>query len=109
MCCRSTWQKIILKRHKQNALLTAHQDIATELQAQIAAAPNPALSLQLLVLQNNNMVAQLQLELTKDIPIKLEEEETVEYDARVKSHQKKVADLKINWGKVYMLIMGQCT
>jgi hypothetical protein len=95
--------KIILKRNQQNALLT------TELQAQIAAAPNPALSLQLLVLQNNNMVAQLQVELTKDIPIKLEEEETVEYDARVKSHQKKVEDLKINWGKVYMLIMGQCT
>ena len=33
----------------------------------------------------------------------------VEYDARVKSHQKKVEDLKINRGKVYMLIMGQCT
>ena len=60
-------------------------------------------------MQNNNIVAQLQLELTEDIPIKLEEEEKVEYDARVKSHQKKVEDLKTNRGKVYMLIMGQCT
>ena len=55
------------------------------------------------------MVAQLQHELTEDIPMKLDEEEKVEYDARVKSHQKKVEDLKINRGKVYMLIMGQCT
>ena len=99
--------KTILKRNQQNALLTAHQAIANELQVQIAAAPNPALSLQLV--QNNNMVAQLQHELTEDIPMKLEEEEKVEYDARVKSHQKKVEDLKNNRGKVYMLIMGQCT
>ena len=87
--------------------MTAYQDIASELQTQIAAGPNPELSLQLV--QNNNMVAQLQHELTKDIPIKIEEEEKVEYDARVKSHQKKVEDLKIDRGKVYMLIMGQCT
>jgi hypothetical protein len=98
--------KITLKRAQQNALLTAHQAITAELEAQITAAPSPALSLQLV--QNNNIVAQLQLEITESIPIKLEEEEKVEYDSRVKSHQKKVEDLKINRGKVYMLIMGQC-
>ena len=99
--------KQTLKRGQQNALLTAHQAISAELEAQITAAPTPALSLQLV--QNNNIVAQLQLEIAESIPIKLEEEEKVEYDSRVKSHQKKVEDLKINQGKVYMLIMGQCT
>jgi hypothetical protein len=98
--------KQTLKRAQQNALLTAHQAITAELE-QIMAAPSPALLLQLV--QNNNIVAQLQLEITESIPIKLKEEEKVEYDSRVKSHQKKVEDLKINRGKVYMLIMGQCT
>ena len=47
--------KINLKRTQQNALLIAYQDIASELQTQIAAGPNPALSLQLV--QHNNMVS----------------------------------------------------
>jgi hypothetical protein len=99
--------KILLKRSQQTALLMAHQAITTELEAQIASAPSAALSLQLV--RNNNVVAQLRHEINEDIPMKLEEEEKVEYDLRVKSHQKKVEDLKTNQGKVYMLIMGQCT
>jgi hypothetical protein len=34
------------------------------------------------------------------------EEEKVENDARVKSHNKKLDDLKLHRGKVYMLIWG---
>ena len=57
--------KVTLKRNQQNALLAAHQAITAELEAQIAAAPTPALSLQLV--QNNNIVAQLQLEISESI------------------------------------------
>ena len=55
------------------------------------------------------MIAQLQHDLAEYIPIKFDKEEKVEYDAKIKSHNKKVEDLKIHRGKVYMLIMGQCT
>jgi len=56
-----------------------------------------------------NTIAQLQHELLKPISIKLDKEEKVEYDSRVKSHSKKLEDLANNHGKVYMLFMGQCT
>ena len=78
------------------------------LQAIIAANPDPA-SRTLELVQMQNIIAQLQHELIEDIPIKLDEEEKVEYDSRVKNHTKKVEDLATNRGKVYMLIMGQCT
>jgi hypothetical protein len=39
---------------------------------------------------------QLTHDLTEDIPVKLDEEEKVEYDARVKSHNKKMDDLKLH-------------
>jgi len=98
--------KVTLKRTQQNALLGAHQTMAANLQAQMAN-PDPARTLELVEI--NNTIAQLQHDLAEDIPIKLDKEEKVEYDARVKSHNKKVEDLKINRGKVYILIMGQCT
>jgi hypothetical protein len=81
--------------------------MSANLQAQLAANPDPARTLELVEIQDQ--IAQLQHDLTKDIPIKLDEEEKVEYDARVKSHNKKIKDLKLHRGKVYMLIMGQCT
>ena len=99
--------KTTLKRTQQNALLGAHQVMEANLQALIAANPDPTRTLELVQMQNT--IAQLQHELTEDIPIKLDEEEKVEYDSRVKNHAKKVEDLTTNRGKVYMLIMGQCT
>ena len=69
------------------------------LQAELAANPNPARMLELV--QINNQIAQLNYDLAKDIPVKLNEEKKVEYDARVKSHTKKLDDLKSHQGKVY--------
>ena len=77
------------------------------LQTIVAANPDPARTLELVQVQNT--IAQLQHELLEPISIKLDEEEKVEYDSRVKSHSKKLEDLANNRGKVYMLIMGQCT
>ena len=99
--------KVTLKRSQQNALLGAHQTMAANLQAELAANPDPARTLELV--QINNTIAQLQHDLAMDIPIKPDDEEKVEHDARVKTHNKEVSDLKVNRGKVYMLIMGQCT
>jgi hypothetical protein len=99
--------KVTLKRTQQNALLAAHTTMSANLQAQLAANPNPARTLELVEI--NNQIAQLTHDLAEDIPVKLHEEEKVEYDARVKSHNKKLDDLKLHRGKVYMLIMGQCT
>ena len=48
----------------------------------------------------NNQIAQLTHNLAKDIPVKLDKEEKVEYNSRVKSHNKKVEDLKTHRGKV---------
>ena len=68
-------------RTQQNAL-GAHQMMEANLQAVIVANPNPARTLELVQMQNAN--AQLQEhELTEDIPIRLDEEEKVEYDSRV--------------------------
>ena len=88
-------------------LLVAHQTIEANIQIIIATNPDPARQLELVQVQNT--IAQLQHKLNEDIPIKLDKEEKVEYNSRVKSHIKKVEDLTINRGKVYMLIMGQCT
>ena len=68
--------KTILKRTQQNALLGAHQVMEANLQALIAANPDPTRTLELVQMQNT--IAQLHHELTKDIPIKLDEEEKVE-------------------------------
>ncbi len=81
--------------------------MSANLQAELAVNPNRARTLELVEI--NNQIAQLTHNLAKDIPVKLDEEEKVEYDARVKSHNKKLDDLKLHQGKVYMLIMGQCT
>jgi len=99
--------KTTLKRTQQNALLGAHQTMDANLQTIVAANPDPARTLELVQMQN--IIAQLQHELLEPISIKLDEEEKVEYDSRVKSHSKKLEDLANNRGKVYMLIMGQCT
>ena len=48
------------------------------------------------VVEINNQIMQLTHDLTEDIPVKLDEEEKVEYDARVKSHNKKMDDLKLH-------------
>lgn len=98
--------KVNLKRTQQNSLLGAHHNIAANLQADMAANPNSAQTLELVEI--NNLIAQLlQHDLTEDIPIKLNTEVKVKCDARVKSHNKKLEDLKLHWRKVYMLIMGQ--
>ena len=99
--------KVTLKRSQQNALLGAHQTMAANLQAELAANPDPARMLELV--QINNTIAQLQHDLAMDIHIKPDDKKKVEHDARVKTHNKEVADLEVNRGKVYMLIMGQCT
>ena len=96
--------KVTLKRGEQNTLLGAHQTMAANLQAELAANPSPARMLE--TVEINNMIAQLQHDLAEDIPITLDKVEKVEYDAKIKSHNKKLEDLKINGGKVYMIIMG---
>lgn len=50
--------KVTLKRTQQNALLGAHQLMAANLQAELADNPNPARTLELVVI--NNTIAQLQ-------------------------------------------------
>lgn len=104
---RKHTSKVALKRTQQNALLGAHQTMAVNIQAELDTNPNPARTLELVHI--NNEIAQLQHDLTEDTPIKLDDEEKVAYDSKVKSHNKKVDDLKIHRGKVYMLIMGQRT
>ena len=99
--------KVTLKRSQQNALLGANQTMAANLQAELALNPNPARTLELV--QLNNTIAQLQHDLAEDIPYKLDEEEKVEHDSKVKSHIKLVENIKDHRGKVFMLIMGQCT
>ena len=88
--------KTTLKRTQQNALLGAHQTMEANLQTIVVANPDPARTLELVQVQNT--IAQLQHELLEPISIKLDEEEKEEYE-----------DLANNRGKVYMLIMGQCT
>ncbi len=73
--------------------------------SRVDSNPDPGRTLELVEIQNQI----LQHDLAEFIPVKLDKEEKVEYDARVKSHNKKLDDLKLHQGKVYMLIMGQCT
>jgi len=91
---RKHMAKVTLKRTQQNALLVAHQTMAVAVQAELNVNPDPARTLELV--QIMNMIAQLQHDLTEDVPIKLDEEEKVEYDAKVKSHNKKSEDLKLH-------------
>jgi hypothetical protein len=50
--------KLTLKRTQQNTLLGAHQTMAANLQAELAANPNLARTLELVEI--NNMIAQLE-------------------------------------------------
>ena len=70
--------KVTLKQTQQKALLGAHRTMSANLQAQLAANPDPARILELVEIQNQ--IAQLQHDLTKDILIKLNKEEKVEYN-----------------------------
>lgn len=99
--------RVTLKRSQQNALLGANQMMATNLQAELVINPNMAGSLELVKPQNT--IAQLQYELAEDIPYKLDENEKVKHDSKVKSHNKVMENIKENRGKVFMMILGQCT
>jgi len=99
--------RVALKRTQQNALLNVQQTLHANLQAELAAAPDPRRTVELVRL--NNEISQLQYELSEDIPYKLDKQEKVAHDLKIKAHDKKVEKIKEYRGKVYMLIMGQCT
>jgi hypothetical protein len=58
--------RVTLKRSQQNTLLNANETMATNLQAELAANPDPRRTLELV--QLNNEIAQLGYDLSEDIP-----------------------------------------
>ncbi len=89
-------------RRKQTNLLAALEDQLRGLKANPNADP-------VKVATTSNDLEDLKYEMRQEVPYKLTLEEAMEYSNKMKAHSVRVATLEKHRGKVYLLILGQCT
>ena len=56
-----------------------------------------------------DQIAQSEIELVDEVAMKLTEDEKIAHANTWRTHQKKTESLKVSRGKVYSLLLGQCT
>jgi hypothetical protein len=99
---------IALVRSQQAAMLTAQLLSHTSLEAEIALAPgNRSLVMELAKL--NQDIAQADFEAIQDVPIKLNDQEQIDYSNKCRNHSRRISTLETHRGQAYSLILGQCT
>jgi hypothetical protein len=99
---------IALVRSQQAAMLTAWLSNCTLLEAEIALAPgNHSLVMELVKL--NQDIAQADFEAAQDMPIKLNDQEQIDYSNKCQNYSRRISTLETNQGQAYSLIFGQCT
>ena len=96
-------------KKKSLQILLNGQLISAEKYEEIAEVGiDPDASVKLAILQND--IQQTKDSLANPLPMKLDEQDKSEFDGRSKaSYHRWVEDLKSKLGKVFSLIMGQCT
>jgi hypothetical protein len=86
------------------ARLSSH----TLLEVEIALAPgNRSLVMELAKL--NQDISQADFEAAQDVPIKLNDQEQIDYSNECRNHSRKISMLETHRGQAYSLILGQCT
>ena len=96
-------------KRKSLQILLNGQLISAEKYEEIAAVGiNPNALVKLAILQND--IQQTQNSLANPLPMKLDEQDKSEFDGHSKAYHRRVEDIKSKLlGKVFSLIMGQCT
>jgi hypothetical protein len=89
-------------------MLTARLSSRTLLEAEITLAPgNHSLVMELAKL--NQDIAQADFEVAQDMPIKLNDQEQIDYSNKCQDHSRRISTLETHRGQAYSLILGQCT
>jgi hypothetical protein len=89
-------------------MLTARLSSHTLLEAEIALAPgNRSMVMELAKL--NQDIAQADFEAAQDMPIKLNDQEQINYSNECQNHSRRISMLETHRGQAYSLILGQCT
>ena len=57
----------------------------------------------------NNDIAQADFEAAQDVPIKLTNQERIDYSNECRNQSRRAAMLETHWEQAYSLILGQCT
>ncbi len=80
----------------------------TLLEAEIALAPGDR-SLVMELAKLNQDIAQADFEAAQDVPIKLNNQEQIDYFNECQNHSRRISMLETHRGQAYSLILGQCT
>jgi hypothetical protein len=96
---------IALVRSQQAAMLTTLLSSCTSLEAEIARAlGNRSLVMELTKL--NQDIAQVDFEVAQDVPIKLNDQEQIDYSNECRNHSRRISMLETHRGQAYSLILG---
>jgi hypothetical protein len=57
----------------------------------------------------NQDIAQVDFEVAQDTPIKLNNQEQIDYSNECRNHSRRISTLETHRGQAYSLILGQCT
>ena len=80
----------------------------TSLEAEIALAPGDR-SLVMELAKLNQDIAQVDFEMAQGVPIKLNDQEQINYSNECQNHSRRISTLETHQGQAYSLILGQCT
>jgi hypothetical protein len=100
--------QVALVRSQQTTISTAWLLSRTSLEVEIALAPgNQSLVMELAKL--NQDIAQVDFEAAQDVPVKLNDQEQIDYSNECGNHSRRISTLETHQGQAYSLILGQCT
>jgi hypothetical protein len=99
---------IALVRSQQAAMSTARLSSCTSLEVEIALAPGDR-SLVMELAKLNQDIVQANFEAAQDVPIKLNNQEQIDYSNKCRNHSRRISTLETHQGQAYSLILGQCT
>jgi hypothetical protein len=89
-------------------MLTVRLSSHTLLEAEIALTPGDR-SLVMELAKLNQDIAQADFEAAQDVPIKLNDQEQIDYSNERQNHSRRISTLETHRGQAYSLILGQCT
>ena len=87
---------------------TTRMSSRTLLEAEIALAPDDR-SMVMELAKLNQDIAQADFEAAQDVPIKLNDQEQIDYSNKCRNHSRRISTLETHRGQGYSLILGQCT
>ncbi len=87
---------------------TTRLSSGTLLEAEIALAPGDR-SLVMELAKLNQDITQADFEAAQDVPVKLNDQEQIDYSNKCQNHSRSISMLETHRGQAHSLILGQCT